>query len=181
MSKIFLGLYTTYVTSLALIASLLVLTNVCMYSTWPYSTLNTTVAAAYGRLRLCSAYMLAKMHINICRLTYCSLIHVYICCCVWVTDTCIQSIGRPTVYMHSCHIYTLLYTYAILAHTLVLIGSQTLVPAGLATTLLSKMLTANGTHTGSLSCILIWYCHYFLYTIGMCHMFHAYLCYVWLL
>ena len=39
MSKIIAGFYTTYVTSLALIASLLVLTNVCMYSTWLYSDL----------------------------------------------------------------------------------------------------------------------------------------------
>ena len=96
---------------------------------------------------------------------------VYICCCVRVTDTCIQSIGRPTMYMHSCHIYTdytLLYTYAILAHSLVLIGSQTLVPAGPAATLLSKMLTAISTHTGLFSCILIWYCRYFLYT-GYCN------------
>ena len=69
MSKIIAGLYTTYVTSLALITSLLMLTNVCMHSTWPYSTLNTTFAAAYGRLCLCSAYMLVKMYINICRLT----------------------------------------------------------------------------------------------------------------
>ena len=71
MSKIIAGLYIllAYVTSLALIASLLVLTNVCMYSTWLYSTLNTTVAAAYGHLHLCSAYILAKMDINICRLT----------------------------------------------------------------------------------------------------------------
>ena len=81
--------------------------------------------------------------------------------------------------MHSCYIYTLLYTYAIFACSLVLIGSpQALVPAGPATTLLSKMLTTIGTHTGSLSCMLIWYCRNFLSTIGMCHMLHAYLCYV---
>ena len=83
--------------------------------------------------------------------------------------------------MHSCHIYTLFYTYAIPAHSLLLTDSQALVPAGPAKTLLSKMLTAVGTHTGSLSCILIWYCCIFLYTIGMCHILHAYLCYVWLL
>ena len=85
------------------------------------------------------------------------------------------------MYMHSCHIYTLLYTYAIFAHSLVLIGSQALAPAGPATTLLSKMLTAISTHTGSLSCMPIWYCRNFLYTFGMCHMLHAYLCYAWLL
>ena len=65
---------------------------------------------------------------------------VYICCCIQVADTCIQSIGRPTVYMHSCYIYTLLYTYAILEHSLVLISSQALVPAGPATTLLVRYL-----------------------------------------
>ena len=106
---------------------------------------------------------------------------VYICCCIRVADTYKQSIGRPTVCMHSCYIYTLLYTCTIFAHSLVLIGSQALVPAGHATTLLSKMLTAIDTHIGSLSCMLIWYCRNFLYTIGMCHMLHAYLCYVWLL
>ena len=99
---------------------------------------------------------------------------MYIYCCIRVADTCIQSIGRPTVYIHSCHIYTLLYTYAIFAHSLVFIGSQALVSAGPATTLLSKMLTTISTHTGSLSCMLIWHCRNFLYTIGMCHMLHAY-------
>ena len=73
--------------------------------------------------------------------------------------------------------YTLLYTYAIPAHSLVLTGSQALVPAGPEKTLLSKMLTAIGTHTGSLvfsfGIVVIFYIPsgcviYFMHTCAMC-------------
>ena len=145
-----------------------------MYSTWLYSDLNTAVAVAYGLLHLCSAYVLAKMH------------NQYLQSHLMLTNICIHlllhtlannQLAGLLCTLHSCHIYTLLYTYAIAAHSLVLAGSQALVPAGSAKTLL----TAIGTHTGSLSHILIWYCRNFLYTIGMCHILYAYLCYVWLL
>ena len=78
------------------------------------------------------------------------------------------------------YLHTPLYLYYICT----LLGTHRfsgISPAGPATTLLSKILTAIGSHTGSLSCMLISYCLNFLFTIGMCHMLRAYLWYVWLL
>ena len=80
--------------------------------------------------------------------------------------------------------YTLLYTYAIPAHSLVLTDSQALVPAGPAKLCLVRcllLLVHIQAHLYShlvISIVVIFYIY--IYTIGMCHMLHAYLCYVWL-
>ena len=59
-----------------------------------------------------------------------------------------------TFMLYTVYLHTPLYS-CYFAHSLVLIGSRAIVPAGPATTLLSMLLTTIGTHTGSLSCMLI--------------------------
>ena len=104
-----------------------------------------------------------------------------------LTNACVHLLGSRHLHTINWQTYCVhafmpyLHTLLYLCYICTLLGTHRFVPAGPATTLLSKMLTAIGTHTGSLSCMLIWYCHNFLYIIGMCHILHAYLCYVWLL
>ena len=123
-----------------------------MYSTWLYSDLEYNCCCCLWAftfifcLHACkNAYQYLQSHLMLTNMC----IH---CCCIQVVDTHIQSIGRPTVYItFMSYVHTPLY----LCHTCTLLGTHRFSgispsPCWSCKTLLSKMLTAIGTHTGSL-------------------------------
>ena len=154
------------------------LTNVCMYSTWLYSDLEYNCC--------CCLWAFTVMFcLHACKNAY-----QYLQSHLMLTNMCIHLLLHTHSHTINWQAYCVHCIHVICTHSFILMPYlhtpwysrfSGISPCWSCKTLLSKMLTAIGTHTGSLSCILIWYCCNFLYTIGMCHMLHAYLCYVWLL
>ena len=149
-------------------------------------TLNTTVAAAYGfcvyvlltclhkkKIAAYNAYQYLQTHLMLTNACVHLLLHT--------GSRHLHTTNWQTYYVHAFmpYLHTPLYLYYIC----ILLGTNRF--SGISPCWSfnnsSKMLTAIGAYTGSLSCMLIWYCRNFLYTIGMCHTLYAYLCYVWLL